>query len=187
MTKERDRKNQYIHSLKEFEIDFASGKIDHKYEEMLARFIDTYDGAVHDSKAKEEFIKNATRNIKDKLFSFYVNEYKRSSHYPKSHKDNIEERESSGDIQFKSLENRSSKKTKHVRMMSQDFLKHQPEQKAATREMPYLLKSPTRFKRLYAQSIHQAYMNQLENIDYATKVNQKKRKIQEQIFLTKLK
>ena len=79
-----ERNKQHLNNLKEFEEDFASGKIDDKYEEMLSEYISGYDGSIHDKKAKDKFIAEATKSIKDKLFHFYVAEYKRTNDSQKS-------------------------------------------------------------------------------------------------------
>ena len=55
------------------------------------------------------------------------------------------------------------------------------------KDTPYALKSPSRFHKGHAHSIQQAYASELESMDNARRVNEKKRKMKEQTFLMKLK
>lgn len=71
---QRDRlsRGRGAHLLKLFEEDFTKGKMDDKYEEMLEEYISDYSGSIDNN--REAFIKKATKDIKEKLFNYYLQE-----------------------------------------------------------------------------------------------------------------
>lgn len=46
---------------------------------MLCDYINSYQGVIEDANDRNQFVRMATKNIKDRLFSFYVNERKNTS------------------------------------------------------------------------------------------------------------
>lgn len=58
-----------------------------------------------------------------------------------------------------------------MRVKSEDQILKQYSEHRNTNTIPYILKSPSKFNKIQSQSIYQVYLNGMESIDQAKRIN----------------